>query len=265
VLSFLTLNIQAAAPARAKLLLAWLERRSEHVLLLTEVSGGPGTVLLLDGFRRAGYTVVYQHDPGGERGAALVSRIPVTPRPDLAAQVSHPTRLAAATLHTVPAVVAVSVYVPSSDRAPEKVTRKRTFLESLVTLLTGLGDDERGRLVLGADLNVVARDHQPRYPGFLAFEYALLEDLDGLGLHDAHDSLSPGAQVYSWFGRGGNGYRFDYVHVGNHLHSHLHSCEYVQEPRELGLSDHAAVTVTLTGIDVPITLDSRLPDEDVLF
>jgi hypothetical protein len=42
VLSILTVDIGAASPERARLLLDWLARRPEEVLVLTETSAGPG-------------------------------------------------------------------------------------------------------------------------------------------------------------------------------------------------------------------------------
>jgi exodeoxyribonuclease-3 len=43
VLSVLTVNIGAASQERARLLLDWLARRPEEVLVITETSAGPGT------------------------------------------------------------------------------------------------------------------------------------------------------------------------------------------------------------------------------
>lgn len=243
----LTLNVQAAAVPRAQRLRAWLTARPEQVLMLTETSSGPGTTALLDGFRHDGYSVICQ--PGmGERGAALISRIPAVGRPDLAAAVSHPGRLAAADLATDPPITVMSVYVPSSDRAPDKVARKRTFLDSWLNLLADMAAEDRERLLVGGDWNVISREHQPRYPGFLPFEYDVLDRLQALDLYDAHAQIDPGAQAHSWYGRAGNGYRFDYLHLGANLRDRLTACTYVQQPRETGLSDHAAQTLTLAGV-----------------
>jgi hypothetical protein len=67
VLSVLTVNIGAASQERARLLLNWLARRPEEVLVITETSAGPGTSWLLDRFRRAGFTVIKTPDADGER------------------------------------------------------------------------------------------------------------------------------------------------------------------------------------------------------
>lgn len=245
MLSILTLNIQATSRRRAEPLLRWLAGRPEQILLLTETSGGDGTAYLLDQFRRAGCQV--QHPPlPGDRGAAMISRVPVTARPDITAGLSIPGRAVAATVHTDPPITVLGIYVPSSNRAPARVERKRAFLASLVDTLDRMPDDERTHLVLGGDYNVVTRDHQPAYSGvWLPFEYALFDALTTVGLTDVHHHLAPGVQQHSWYGRAGNGYRFDYLHVGAALHGRLCGGDYLQEPREQRLTDHAAVTLDL--------------------
>ncbi|MGC4750725.1 hypothetical protein ACLQ28_34465, partial [Micromonospora sp. DT201] len=98
------------------------------------------------------------------------------------------------------------------------------------------------------DYNVISRDHQPRYPGFRPFEYDFLDALALLGLCDVHRTLHPDVQTHSWIGRAGNGYRFDYLHAGPGLLSHLAAAAYLNQPRLEGLSDHLAHSVD---IDAP--------------
>lgn len=245
VLSILTVNVQAASPRRAAALLDWLDRRPEQVFILTETSSGEGTALLLDRFRAAGWLVLHTPDPGGDRGCAVVGRAALTPWPEVAAGVSLPGRVVTAVLDTEPTVGLLGLYVPSSDRAADKVDKKRRFIASVLAAIDGLSERDRGSLVIGGDYNVIARDHQPAYRGFLPFEYALLDQLAAHGFVDAHQHCTPGVQAHSWIGRGGNGYRFDYLHIGASLTSRITSCAYVHEPREQRLSDHAAVTVAL--------------------
>jgi exonuclease III len=135
--------------------------------------------------------------------------------------------------------------VPSSDRAPAKIAKKKAFLTSVHDRIAAMPDDERRSLVLTGDYNVIGRHHEPRYPAFQTFEYAFLDRLAGLGLRDVHEHLNPGVQVYSWYGRNGNGYRFDYFHTGTTLTAAATSCVHLPEPRTSGLSDHDAVVLTL--------------------
>jgi exodeoxyribonuclease-3 len=245
MLSILTMNVGAAARERAGVVLRWLATRPEDVLLLTETSGGSGTAWLLNRFGKAGYTVVHAPDLNGDRGAALISKVQVAGRLGGLAHVSIQGRVAAAVLDTDPAVAVLGVYVPSRDRSADKTEKKQTFITSLLAAIDGLDPEVRDHLVVGGDYNVIARSHQPLHAGFLPFEFGLLEQLEAHGLVDAYAQCSPNEQAYSWIGRTGDGYRYDYFHVGRELGSRTRTCRYLHETRDQRLTDHAAVTLTL--------------------
>jgi len=245
VLSLLTLNVQAAALPRARQLLAWLDSSDDDVVILTETSNGAGTAHVLQQCRAAGLTVAHAPSGDGDRGCAIISRVPMTECLALIPAVTLPGRAVAVTIESEPAITVLGLYVPSSDRAPDKVAKKRAFLSSVLDELRALANEQRAHLVVGGDYNVITRDHQPRYPVFLPFEYDFLDGLAQLGLTDAHQHLHPAVQAHSWYGRAGNGYRFDYFHTGAGLTAQVTACDYIQEPRERGLSDHAAVALTL--------------------
>ena len=263
MLSVLTVNIGAASTERARLLLDWLARRPEDVLVITETSAGPGTAWLLDRFRRAGFAVIKTPDSNGERGSALISRVRLTQdlTPEFAA-VSIPCRVSAAVLSTEPAISVIGVYVPSRDRSADKTDRKQRFIRTLVEACDNLPGNLREHLVLGGDYNVISRTHQPLHPGFLPFEFGLLEGLRERGLADAYEHTAPGEQAYSWIGRTGDGYRYDYLHVGPGLTSLIGACSYLHETRQLGLTDHAAMTLTLRADATPLETGSPAGTEE---
>ncbi len=246
MLSLLTVNIGAAARERAEALLTWLAKRSEDVFLLTETSAGPGTDYLLGQFRAAGYVVMHTPDRNGDRGTALVSRVGLHDEPfQHFAGASLPGRLAGAVLDAEPRIAVLSVYVPSRDRSLDKTDKKQAFIASLLAGLDAMSDELRGRLVIGGDYNVIARNHRPLHPGFLPFEFGLLEALEQHGFVDTHQHCAPGVQAHSWIGRTGDGYRYDYFHVGRELGGRIEGCAYLHETREQRLTDHAAVSLSL--------------------
>jgi exodeoxyribonuclease-3 len=85
---------------------------------------------------------------------------------------------------------------------------------------------------LDGDYNVIARTHQPLHAGFLPFEFGLLEQLEAHGLVDALQRCAPNEQAYSWIGRTGDGYRYDYFHIGRALAERVGTCAYLHEARE---------------------------------
>lgn len=246
LLSILTVNIGAASRERAEAILRWLAVRPELVFILTETSAGAGTSYLLDRFRQTGYAVLHTPDINGDRGTAIVSRVAITDALSARfAGVTIPGRVAAAVLDTEPTTAVLGVYVPSRDRSADKTEKKEMFVRSLLRALDELPPELRDRLVLGGDYNVIARSHRPLHPGFLPFEFGLLEALEAYGLVDAHERCSPGEQAYSWIGRTGDGYRYDYFHIGRELAGRITGCAYLHETRELRLTDHATVTLSL--------------------
>ena len=240
----LTLNIAVAAPARAEGILAWLGRRDDDVLILTETNGRPGTRLLIEGLAARGYAIHATID-ARERGVVVATRLPVKSFLDSQLQVTLPCRVAGVVLDTEPAVAVVGVYVPSRDRSPQKIERKRVFLESLLEGLRRLPAGLRRHALLVGDYNAVARRHEPPLPGFFMYEYAFHDALEQLGLRAAHELGAPLAQPHSWIGRTGRGYLYDYMHVGHALQPLVQRCLYLHGPRQRGLSDHAAVALRL--------------------
>lgn len=244
-LGLLTFNIGAASTTRAAQILRWLRSRDEGVIVLTETSAGGGTDLLARGLEDAGYSV--RHDPAaGQRGVLIASRMPVAVDLSMDLGVTLPYRASALVIGDgTTKVLVVGVYIPSRDRTEVKVARKEAFIRSLLSGLHRLPTTLRRRLVMAGDYNVVARDHQPKLPGFFPWEYELHEELDSLGLSAAHQLRGTRAQPHSWIGRTGLRYLYDYVHLGSGLHHALERCAYLHGPRERRLSDHAALAVRI--------------------
>lgn len=260
MLTMLTVNVGAAAVPRAEKLLEWLAGRPEHVFLLTETSSGPGTAFLLDRFRDCGYAVQHAEDLAGERGAAIISKVPIrTSASTTTNGISLPGRLALVHLDTQPATAVMAIYVPSRDRSLDKTERKSRFIESLTTVLERLPDKVRDTLVVGGDYNVISRNHQPLHSGFLDFEFGLLDTLERNAFVDAYNQAHPGKQAHSWIGRTGDGYRYDYMHVGRAIASRITACRYLHETRELQLTDHAAVS-----LDLDVKVPTYLKTTDLL-
>ena len=137
------------------------------------------------------------------------------------------------------------VLMPSRDASRAKIARKRRFLKQLVEAVKNSAGS--GRVVLIGDLNIVSRGHEPRYSMFRTWEYDALDQLAARGLVDVFTELHPGVQAHRWIGRTGNGYRYDYAFASRDLMGSVRGCDYLHEPRERGLSDHAALLLTLAG------------------
>jgi exodeoxyribonuclease-3 len=241
----LTFNIGNPSPDRAERQLAWLATRDEHVLVLTETKASAGCRLLVDAFTAAGYAVSFPEPPPGEYGTMIAARVPAMPD-GFGEQVGYlPSRAAAVTLPAPGGpLLVIGLYVPSRDASLEKTERKRKWLaacEAALTSITG-----RNVLLLG-DLNILEPAHRPRYPFFAPFEYDFYRSLaDAHGLADAFRHLHPDTVEYSWVGRTGDGYRYDHAFCSRQLRDLITACDYLHQPRVSKLSDHSALTMTLS-------------------
>lgn len=247
--SILTVNIGAAAPLRAARILDWLKARREDVFVLTETSPGLGTKLILDHFREQGYVVAQNDFTGKERGVAIVSKLESSS--DTSEQflnLSIPERVAALCFKEHgSSFCVVGLYIPSRDRRTEKIAKKQLFIESLLEAMNGLPQKALRNMVVCGDYNVIGRTHVPRYSKFLAFEYDFLEALQERDFTDAFAYTNPGVQAYSWVGRTGDGYRYDYFHVGASLLERVTASNFHHDTRAIdGFTDHSALTLELS-------------------
>jgi exodeoxyribonuclease III len=256
-LRLVTWNVQHAAPTRARQQVGWLASQLEaDVLVLTEVKDAPGGLALLQALGEHGYHTIVPAQAGGEYMTVVATRtsagcgaaLTVEALPEGAGFLAH--RLVSARVAVGAYTVGVvGLYVPSRGPRDRRNLDKRAFQQAVSAYLARLGavfGDDGGLVVVAGDLNVVEPDHQPRYGVFGDWEYRFYADFaDRGGLVDAFRALHPGRVEHSWFGRGGNGYRFDHIFVTSRHRQQLRSCRYLHEPRLAGLSDHAAMAVTV--------------------
>lgn len=247
MVSILTINIGAAAPARAAIILEWLKGRPEDVFVLTETSPGLGTKLIFDHFRRTDCTIACSPFTGKERGVAIVSKLPASQ--DVSSEflrVSIPERVAAIRLVTNPEITIMGLYVPSRNQTPEKVAKKQLYLDTLLQSIDALPERILRNYIICGDYNVIGRDHVPSYRKFLGFEYDFLDSILSRDFVDAFSYLHPAKHEYSWVGRTGDGYRYDYFHIGANLQGYIAKCEYIHHVRsEQRITDHSALELEL--------------------
>jgi exodeoxyribonuclease III len=241
ILGILTLNIGSPSARRAERQLEWLAERPEDVLVLSETSATTGSRLVAERLSGAGWDVRFPALDDSERGVLVASRVRVDARPgDLVEYLPARTEvlpLAQGVLEIV------GVYVPSRDESLVKTERKQRFAAEL---LAALRRRARRPAVLVGDLNVVEPDHWPRYGFFHDWEYGLYTGLADAGWVDAYRLLRSGSIEHSWVGPYDDGFRFDHVFVTQALREAVCSCSMLHETRLEGLTDHSALTVSLT-------------------
>lgn len=240
-LGILTLNVGNPSRERAARQLAWLDSREEHVLVLTETCDSKGTALLGERLAHAGWLVESPVPANGDRGVLVASRVRLVSGET---RVAQPLGARAVQVAVAGGPDVIGVYVPSRDTSETKTDRKRRFVAAFSDALSAR---RGGAAILVGDLNIVEPLHRPRRREFLDWEFGLYEDLASGGQWaDAYRVVQPEAMDYSWVGRDDDGYRFDHAFVTRDLVSAVAGCSYVHETRDLGLSDHSALSLSIT-------------------
>lgn len=243
----LVLNAQHASPGRARRQAEWIvSQETADLVILTEVGAGPGGHALIDALSEHGYLHLLAPQPAvPDYRTVLASRGPdLTPVPSGIDVLPHRGAAAAATLagHTIGLL---GLYVPSRGPQQRRNQNKRAFQQAVTRALPGFAAQFGGPVIIAGDLNVVEPGHTPHHPVFGGWEYDFYRSFSDAGMTDAYRAVHPHTTEHSWFGRSGQGYRFDHVFVTQQHSAQVRSCGYLHAPRTQGLTDHAAMTLTL--------------------
>lgn len=242
----LTLNAQNASAGRAQRLAQWAagQEAADH-LVVTEVGYGPGGQALVSALANRGYRSVLALPADGglsDYRTVLATRSAgLDPVESCISELPH--RAPAARLRIGDHVVGLlGLYVPSRGN----MVKKRRFQDAVAQALPAFLAQFDEPVIVTGDLNVLEPGHTPPHNTFRQWEYGFYEAFSAAGLVDAFRLLHPELDDHSWFGREGAGYRFDHTFVTGGHTSHVQACQYLHEPRELGLTDHSAMLLRLS-------------------
>lgn len=243
----MTFNAQHASPTRAYGQAEWIAgQEAADLVVITEVGPGPGGSALRAALTDHGYASVLASEPASpDYRTVLASRgTPLTPVASGIDVLPH--RGPAATVRFGGQSVALlGLYVPSRGPKERRNEAKRAFQKAVSEALPAFVAQFDGPVIITGDLNVVEPGHIPRHTVFGEWEYDFYRSFTEAGLTDAFRALHPAAVEHSWFGRSGQGYRFDHTFVTARHRAQIRQCTYHHAPIEQGLTDHAALSLTL--------------------
>lgn len=254
-ISLLSLNIGNPSLERAKRQCEWLIDRSEDVFVLTETKNSKGCSYIEEFFLQYGYdlfsigklsnfSVNFPKSQTGDLGVMIISKYPIKVTTNLFEKESiYFSRQAEVFISVEDTILSiVGLYVPSRDRKPEKIERKRKFINRCEKFF----DETKNikRIIMG-DLNILDREHVPHYKSFFEWEYNFYDEFLRNGYVDVYKYCNPDMQDYSWVGRTNDGYRYDYCFVSEDLKKGLLNCEFLHETRSSKLTDHSAIMMEL--------------------
>ncbi|GGY16387.1 endonuclease [Streptomyces minutiscleroticus] len=265
----LLFNAQHASPQRSRRQAAWIAgQASADIAVLTEVSPTHGGDALVTALHERGYATVIAPQPQ-ERDYRTVIACRTTDAHPVESPVTVMPHRAPAARITIGGhdVGILGLYVPSRGPKEARNVAKRAFQDAVTEALLKLDSVfPQMPMIIAGDLNVIERGHQPPHKVFGAWEYAFYDSFQATGLTDAFRHLHPDEAAHSWYGRSGNGFRFDHIHLTHTHAAHIITCDYHHEPRKNDLSDHAAMTVQLrlTNPDTEAESGSAAPDPEAV-
>jgi len=255
-LSILTINIGNPSIDRARNQVKWLEERSEDVFVLTETKDSEGCRYIADYFLKDSYDlfsmssdkkryVFFPKSNTGDLGVMIISKIPIDKGYSIYDK-SHKfySRFAACDIiFNQTKINIIGLYVPSRDSSEEKINRKKEFCSDVANYIKNV--QSANRIVCG-DLNILDRNHIPRYPTFFDWEYRFYDFFINMKYVDAFRHCYPKLNEYSWVGRTDDGYRYDYFLISDSLAGNIKDCCFLHETRTTNkITDHSAVLLKL--------------------
>ena len=229
-------NVRTPSLRRATKQMKWLEENSFDVIVLTEVKASQGCIYVKDRLVSLGYTVVFPEPEDEDYGVILAVRKIFKEVPKIYVDfLSYRVSFAVCNF-SEKEVLLIGLYVPVWRN-----DEKRKFLEAFEKLISDESLKKRfsNWIILG-DLNLLEPSHVPHYPVYREWEF-FYNAFSKHGFMDAFRFFHPNEKEYSWFGREGNGYRFDHVFVSEAILPFIRNCFYLHEVRLDKLSDHSAM------------------------
>lgn len=245
-INILNWNIRNPSIKRAKQQANWIISTSANCIILTEAKYSAGGMFIRDYLESYGFKVFFPQPEGNDYCVIVACRGFACKRIDIGAKfLPHRIMLIKCEMFLGEAYI-IGLYVPSRGPMKRRNVDKRRFQNQISkTLRLFMDTTQASNFIIGGDLNIVERNHVPHYPVFGEWEYEFYDSFIESGLIDAFRLLYPNAQEYSWFGRKGNGYRFDHFFVSRELSQHIVECSYIHDVRSLNLSDHSAMYLTI--------------------
>lgn len=237
----LTWNVANPSIERARAQWVWLAGTGANVIVLTEIKASIGCEYLHHQLKINGYKVFNETRKEDSYGVLVAVKDFQCDKIDLGLNYLK-SRACSIKLNTfLGEIVILGLYVPSRGNKSMRNVEKAQFQTQISEFIKTHSIEN---LIVAGDLNVVPRDHDPVYSVFGEWEYLFYESFINAKLIDtfAHSSQR---SDHTWFSRGGNGFRFDFIFVSTGIIKNLRYSNHEHFPRTSELSDHSAVTIEL--------------------
>lgn len=241
-LRILNWNVRNPSYQRATKQCKYIEKLKPHIILLTELKSPNGLKYFEERLSYLGYNLFYEFptDDYFILTACFFKSYELPIKTDFLPHRMKGIRI----MHKNFNGYFFGIYVPSRGPKERRNVNKRKFQNSVMKTLDKIKRVITTNVIIGGDLNVIDPFHIPKYQIFGDWEFEFYEKFIEIGLVDAW-RVKNSEQDYSWFGREGDGYRFDHLFVSKNLKNKIKKCYYDHNVRESKLSDHSAMILDL--------------------
>ena len=243
IVRILNWNVRNPSYQRATKQCRYIEKLKPHLILLTELKSSSGLRYFKERFSYLDYDLFYEF-PEEDYFILIACIFETCEIPTRTEFLPHRMKGIYFKYRDIKGKF-FGIYVPSRGPKEKRNVNKRKFQNSVMKTLDEIRNKVKvSRLIIGGDLNVIDPYHIPKYPIFGNWEYEFYEKFTEIGLIDAFRKVNS-HQDYSWFGKEGDGYRFDHLFVSKDLENRIKSCYYDHTVREKKLSDHSSMILEL--------------------
>lgn len=239
-------NVGNPSLSRAKNQCAFFATCNSDIFILTETKDSIGCKYIKDFFIQNGFFVDYKIPSNKfDYGVIIASKTTFHISPFINTCTYLTNRISSILINVNDKTFEIiSLYVPSRDASKEKIIRKQKFIEQIILSLQISKSPHISRFICG-DLNILEKSHVPHYSTFKYWEYKFYDNILDLNFIDCFKYMNPNTLDYSWIGRTGNGYRYDYAFCESSIESHILNCFFLHSPRLDKLSDHSALILEM--------------------
>lgn len=257
-MKLITLNIGNPSLERAKKQVNWIENIDADIYVLTETKLSKGCLYIENYFssksifpfnsmKEDTYSVYFPKSHTGDLGVMIISKYPIKKIKKCFGE-NNPyfSRVLDVVIDFGDIDFGImGLYVPSRDMTQTKIDRKKNFVIDYLDYIKKNSKKSTIPYIICGDLNVLERNHFPKYKNYFEWEYDFYEQFEYFGYVDVFRYLYPNKNEHSWVGRTNNGYRYDHIFVSKSLVTNIEECYYIHDTRKTSITDHSAMVVVI--------------------
>lgn len=239
-LKLLSINVQSPPKARAQQLAKAIVSLSPNVLVLSELSSGDGSELLIQLLYQSYYSSNWLKPSKNEYSSAiLVKNLDYRHLGFSAPYGKERIRFTRVKI-SGKNICIVGLYVPALNAA--NMAKRVKYFKTLEILIRKFKDKYNDPLIVTGDINSISEDHKPMYGRFMEEGFTFYKMMSRFSLIDFCSTMHD-TQQYSWYSLEGDGQLLDNTFVSKSIISELVLCDIEKSFLRDKLSDHCGILV----------------------